>query len=139
MLDPRSLDETGLRGNSEGHDVGCLGQDIKGAGDAAGKLRDAVEIDLRGFDAVVAEKFLHLSDAGPACQEIGGEAVAECVGSDALVEPGFAGGELEGFAKGVFVDVVAADDASAWIEGLAGSRPKPEPWPFTATVGKFSL
>lgn len=98
-----------------------------------------MEIDLGGFDAVVAEKFLDLGDAGSACQEIGGEAVAQGVGGDALVNPGFAGGELEGFAEGVFVDVVPADDVRAWIGAFAGGWPEPEPGPFTAAVGVFAL
>ncbi len=128
-----------LGGFGEGDDVGGGRQGIEGAGDGGGKLGDAVQINLRGFDAVVAEEFLHLGDAGSVCQEVGGEAVSEGVGGDAFVEPGFAGGEFEGFAEGVLVDVMTAEDAGAWIGGFIGGGPEPEPWPFAAAVGVFAL
>ena len=38
----------------ETDDVGVFWEGIHGAGDAACKLGDAVEIDLSGFDTVVA-------------------------------------------------------------------------------------
>lgn len=74
-------------------------------------MGDAVEIDLGGFDAVVAEEFLHLGDAGSACEEIGGETVTEGVGADACARVG----------------------------GFAGGWPEPKPRPFTACVWVFAF
>ena len=123
----------------EGEDVGRLRHGIERAGDAAGELRDAVEINLGGFDAVVAEKFLHLSDAGSTCEEVGGEAVAQGVGGDSFVKSGFAGGKFERFPEGVFMDVVPPDDAGAWIGGFTGAGEQPEPGPFAAGIGEFAF
>lgn len=123
----------------EGHDVGCGGQVVQRTGDRGGKLRNAVEIDLRGFDAVVAEQFLHLGDAGPAGEQICGEAVAEGVGADAFGKADATGGDFERFPQRVFMDVVTANDAAAVIGAVAGGRPEPEPRPFSPGVGIFAF
>ena len=107
----------------KGEDVWRGGQGVERAGDGGGKLGDAVKVDLGGFDAVVAEEFLHLGDAGTTGEEVCGEAVPEGVGGDALMQSGFAGGEFEGFAEGVYMDVMAAVDTGARIGAVAGGWP----------------
>lgn len=50
-----------------------------------------VRVDLRGEDALVAEQLLHLPDAGPALEQVGGERVPEGVRRYLLLDAGPAG------------------------------------------------
>ena len=47
-----------------------------------------VRIDLSGGDTGVAEHLLHLSQVGPACEQVSGETVSQCVRADVTGYPG---------------------------------------------------
>lgn len=125
-------------GWGEGDDLG-LGQSVEGADDVAALAGDAVGVNHGGLDAIVTKPFLDAADVGSLGEEMGGEGMAQGVGGDSLGDACFAGGCFEGFAEGVFVDVVAAHNAGGGIGAFAFGGPKPEPRPFLACVGELAF
>jgi hypothetical protein len=65
----------------------------------------------------MAQEFLHGADIVTVLEQVGGEAMAEGVASDALVEAGGAGGLADGSLQAAFVQMVAASDAGVRVGG----------------------
>jgi hypothetical protein len=68
----------------------------------------------------VAEKFLDRPDIVAGLQEMGGEAMSQGVTARGLRDAGFPDGLLDRPLQGLLVDVMAALDARAWVDGALG-------------------
>ena len=63
----------------------------------------------------MAEEFLNGADVVVGFQEVSGKTVAEGVGADPFGDSRRLGCSAHGFLQATFVNMVAADDAAAWI------------------------
>lgn len=80
----------------------------------------------------MAQQFLHGADVAARLKKMGGEAVAQRVGCGRLGDARLPHCALEGALEGVVVEVMARDDATAWIGGQPVLRKEPEPAPAAA-------
>ena len=102
-------------------------------------LVEDVSVDHRGFDIGVAKQFLDGTDVIAILQQVGGEAVAEGVGADALGDTGEFGRFVNRFLHTVFVQMMAALHAAAGIGREAVGRKDVLPEPVAVGVGVFAL
>jgi len=112
---------------------------VEWAADGEAALVEDVGVDHGGFDVGVAEEFLDGANVVAILQEVGGEAVAEGVGADALGDASELGGFVNGFLHAVFVQMVAALCAAAGVGGEAVGGEDVLPEPVAAGVGVFTL
>jgi len=112
---------------------------VQRAADGEAALVEDMGVDHSGFDVGVAEEFLDGANVVAVLQEVGGEAVAEGVGADALGDAGELGGFVNGFLHAVFVQMVAALRPTAGVGGepVGGENVLPEP--VAAGVGVFAF
>jgi len=73
-----------------------------------------VGVDHCGFQVFVPEQFLHGADVSALFQQVGGEAVAQCVALNVLVDPGSIGCAGKGFGEIALVDVVPSPNFRVW-------------------------
>ena len=83
-------------------------------------MGEEVSIDHGRLHVFVAEEFLHGANSVAVFEQVGSEAVAERVATDALVQLGQAGSVADGFLQGAFFQVVAPDSAAARVGGETG-------------------
>lgn len=86
----------------------------------------------------MAEQFLDGADVIAVFQQVRGETVAEGVAGDVLVNVGLLRGASDGFLHHAFVKVMAADQAGAWVFGMARGGEDVLPVPFAGGVWIFS-
>ncbi len=86
----------------------------------------------------MTEEFLDGADVVAGFEQVGGEGVAEGVGTDGFDDPGGFGSGAHGLLHGTFVEVVAAQEAAAGIFGYPVGREDILPPPLRAGVGVFA-
>src|SRR5688500_16314834 len=89
---------------------------VEGALDASGAAVEDVGVDHGGGDVFVAQEFLDGTDVVAVFEEVGGEAVAEGVGSYGARDAGGARGGADGALDDGFVEVMATALAGCGID-----------------------
>ena len=82
----------------------------------------------------MAKEFLQLVDGAACLQERRGERMAKDVGGDSFIHAYAPRGGFQGFSERVFVQMMAAHDASARVATFIRGGPQPEPRPFTTSA-----
>lgn len=98
-----------------------------------------MRVDHRGGHIGMAEQFLHGANVAAGLQQVGGETVAQRMRRGRLGDTGLLHGAFEGALEGLRIDVVAPDDATAWIGGEAILRKQPELGPAAARAWIFAV
>jgi len=119
---------------SSGGPVGLGSEVVGGAADAEAALVEDVGVDHRGREFPVAEQFLDGADVVAGFEQVGGEAVAQCVAGGRLGDAGGTDGAADGALDAALVQVVAADDARVRVAPEGGCREEPVPRPLQAGV-----
>jgi len=72
----------------------------------------------------MAKQILQIANAGPAFQQMGGEGVAQGVGSAMLIETGPPGGLANGLLKRAIKHMMAPQHAAAALPDTSASKPE---------------
>ena len=109
---------------------------VRRAGDStAGRVSQDVGVNHRGLDVFVSEQLLDRPDVMSGHEEVGREAVAECVRADLLGDVRFPCGTSDGSLNHRFVEVVPPDDTGARVGAAGAGREDVLPLPFAVGVG----
>jgi len=97
-----------------------------------------VGVDHSSADVLVPQQFLHGADVVAIFQQVGGEGVAEGMGSDVLLDASELSRFADGLLEAALVEVVPAGDPCARVFGKGGGREHILPDPLAVGVGIFA-
>jgi hypothetical protein len=110
--------------------AGAGDEAVEGAFDAEAAAVEDVGVDHGGGDVAVAKEFLDGADVVAGFEKVGGEGVAEGVGTDRFGKAGREGGLADGALHDGVVKVMATALLGGLVDVLARGREEPLPRPF---------